>query len=338
MPVIAVAEELRTMQPEAEIHIAFTDSRAGMPGTVLKKLRGNDIQCTALPIIRSSVALPWSFLQNIAAARRLLAAFQPDVIFSKGGAAGLPLLWLAHRRKIPIVIHESDAVMGRANRFAARFATTICTGFPLHEKFVVTGNPIRAEVLRGRREEGLHITGFTGTRPILLVLGGSQGALAINRIILSHLPALLKLCDVIHITGPDKEGASLRPGYWARDFALDELPHLYACATFALSRSGASSIAELAAFGIPAILVPLRGLAQDHQSANARSAEQTGGCVIVQQEILEEKLLLTVRQILREPALQERMAGGMQSLSRPSAARRIAEIVVGTLATKPQSL
>lgn len=336
MPVIAVSQELRAMDAATQIHVACVRPEDA------DIVRQKNFDCSVLPIIRSSWKLPWILLKNLRAASRLIAAFRPDVIFSKGGAAGLPLLWLAHRRGIPIILHESDAVMGRANRFAARFATTICLGFPpkyeiQNTKYVVTGNPIRSEIFKGSRAEGLRITGFTGKRPILLVMGGSQGALAINRAIDGILDAILEHYDVIHVSGPGKSGAHARRGYWTCAFANEELPHLYACTSLAVSRAGAASISELAAWGIPAILVPLRGLAQDHQTANAMIAEQTAGCVLLQQEMLHEKLLPVIRQILHDPSTRDRMTRGMRSLSHPAAARHISEIIAQVLAGRVEA-
>lgn len=196
---------------------------------------------------------------------------------------------------------------------------------------VVTGNPIRSEIMNGSHEEGLRITGLSGTRPIFLVLGGSQGAVALNIAVRANIDELLTFCDVIHLTGTGKSGAEARPSYWSRPFVDAELPHLYACADFALCRSGAGTISELAAHSIPAILCPLTGLAQDHQTVNAVVAEQTGGCMIVQQEILEKNLVPFVRQFVDDPGKRERMATAMHSLAHPAAARRIAEIIADTL-------
>lgn len=342
-PLLAVAEELKKTNPTHEIH--FLCSARSEDQEMLER-RG--FAFTVLPALRRSLRFPLALWKNVTAARDTLRTFRPDIIFSKGGAAGIPLCLLAHRKNIPVILHESDAVMGRANRFAARFADVICLGFPPsgsaatmepvvsgdepESSLRVTGNPVRPEILQGSRDEGLRLTGFTSTKPILIILGGSQGAEALNRIVTDTLPPLLAACDVIHLTGKGKSGAPAQRGYWTRSFVDRELPHLYACSSLALSRAGASTLSELAACGIPAILVPLRGLAQDHQMKNAVCAEQTGGCILVQQEMLPETLLPLVTGLLKNEDRRSAMALKIRQLGSEGAARHIAEIIVKTLA------
>jgi UDP-N-acetylglucosamine--N-acetylmuramyl-(pentapeptide) pyrophosphoryl-undecaprenol N-acetylglucosamine transferase len=235
---------------------------------------------------------------------------------------------------IPIILHESDAVGGLANRLVARWATTICSGFAPAKnepRIQFTGNPVSASITRGEKERGFALTGFSGTRPILLILGGSQGSLAINEAVVAHLGDLLTLCDIIHITGEGKRIIQgTRHGYWQIPFAFEELPDLYAIANLALSRAGASTLAELAANGIPAILVPLRGVAHDHQEKNARRAEQTGGCVVLEQEDLPSTLVGTVRSLLPSD-VRRKMGESLRTLHAPDAARQIVEVIARSL-------
>lgn len=359
MPVLAVASALRTLHPDAVLHaLCPSDPATGRAGSDRpdnqEVLRRAGIPFTVLPVLRLRWDLPLRFFCNVRISSRMLRSFRPDVVFSKGGALGVPACFLAHRRKIPVILHESDAVMGRANRFAIRFATTLCLGSSATLKdlgqrtgylggtddssvrspksqVLYTGNPIRPEILRGSREEGLRITGFSGDRPILLVLGGSQGAAALNEALRMNLPPLLTLCDVAHLTGQGKEGAPPQRGYWSRPFATDELPHLYACASMALSRAGAGAISELAALGLPSILVPLTGLAQDHQTANALQAEQTGGCILLQQEMLSRRLVPLLADLAQNPQKRAQMGAALRSAAAPDASRRIAKIIVESI-------
>ncbi|MBI5156171.1 UDP-N-acetylglucosamine--N-acetylmuramyl-(pentapeptide) pyrophosphoryl-undecaprenol N-acetylglucosamine transferase [Candidatus Peregrinibacteria bacterium] len=352
-PLLAVAEELKKMNASTEIR--FLCSPRGEDQDMLTR-RG--FTFTVLPALCRSSGFPLAFWKNISVAREILRTFRPDIIFSKGGAAGIPLCSLAHKKNIPVILHESDAVMGRANVVASRWADVMCLGF-LQEKdsgqrtadfgrtikfpnpsvrspkseVLVTGNPVRPEILTGSREEGLRITGFDGTKPILIILGGSQGAEVLNRIVMNALPPLLAVCDVIHLTGKGKTGAPLQRGYWARPFVDRELPHLYACASLALSRAGASTLSEFAATGLPAILVPLRGLAQDHQMKNAECAEKTGGCILVQQEMLPQTLLPLVTDLLQNEDRRAEMAVKIRQIGGTGAARHVAEIIVENLAS-----
>ncbi len=326
-PCVAVWQAVKERVPDAQGHIVcgLREDETNFLGTL-------GIPFTALPVPRS-----WmrgiTFLADVIEAKRLLRKIKPDLVFLKGGALSVPIAFAAKRRGIPIVVHESDALPGRATRFLRRWAAVTCTGFPSEGKgrdasALYTGNPVRPEITQGQRAEGLRITGLSGKRPILLVMGGSQGALALNRIVAAALPSLLQQCDIVHITGRGKEGAAPQPGYWSVPFAeTGVFPHLYTIATVALSRCGAGGIGELAANGIPAILVPLTGVAQDHQRANALHAETSGGCVYVPQEKLAMALEALVRDFI-EPTRREERSNCMRTLATPNAARHLADVLI----------
>ncbi len=193
---------------------------------------------------------------------------------------------------------------------------------------VFTGNPVRPEVLHGSREKGLRIAGLSGTRPILLVMGGSQGAQALNRIVVDKLDDLLAVCDVMHLTGRGKESDTQRSGYFARAFAHADLAHLYAAADACISRAGASSIAELSLLGLPSVLIPLRGVAQDHQAANAAIAMTMGGFRSMEQSDLSQKLLPIVRELLLDTRTRSAMQTSMRAFAVPDAADHLAKILV----------
>jgi UDP-N-acetylglucosamine--N-acetylmuramyl-(pentapeptide) pyrophosphoryl-undecaprenol N-acetylglucosamine transferase len=259
------------------------------------------------------------------------------MLLGKGGALSIPVCLAAKRRGIPIVLHESDAVVGRANRFLSHFAETVCLGFPSGEgrrvkeyrqRTVVTGNPVRPEITRGSREEGLRITGFSGKRPVLLIVGGSQGAQALNEIVVQKLSELATLCDIVHIAGKGKTRGAPQQSYFAIEFANEELPHLYALASLAISRAGAGSLSELAANGIPTILVPLRGVAHDHQGVNAERAQESGGCILIEQEGLPRALVPLVRELLADRGRLHALAEKIRTLNRQDAATNIARMLL----------
>lgn len=319
-PLVAVCRAIRSRDPAVRIVVACA---AREQERAFLQREG------FAPVVLPSKRSPLGFLRALRGSFALLRECSPRVVFGKGGAVSIPLCLAAWWKGIPVVIHESDAVMGRTNRFLARFADVVCRGFP--------GNPVRPEMLTGSREEGLRMTGFSGQRPILLVIGGSQGAQAINDAVLGMLPHLTSLCDVIHLTGPGKLSARRPPlsaprTYWSTDFANDALPHLYAAATVALSRAGAGVLSELAAHGIPSILVPLRGLAQDHQRANADFFARRHACRLLEQERLMERLVPELRQIIDHPALRAELSGNALSLHVPDAAGHIAEIILKRIA------
>lgn len=309
-PMVAVAEALEKLEPGLALTFVCSDKPSDAAFLAMEKRT-----CATLP--RS---LPSAFMKAL----RILAKERPDVVFSKGSAVSVPLCIAAWIRRIPIVIHESDAVMGRANALVSYIATKTLLGTDI-------GNPIRGRVTHGKKEEGLRIAGFDGTKPVLLVMGGSQGALAINEAVARRLDSLLGVADVVHLTGKGKATAANRPGYFATEFGSDVLPHLYAAADLAVSRAGAGSIAELAACGIPSILVPIRGLAGDHQVRNAERAEKTGAVIVLPQERLDE-LPTLVRSVLSDRARMETMRERCRYAAAPEAARLIAMTVLQSVA------
>lgn len=327
-PLVAILRAVRAADPAAETLFVCGDApreKAWLAHEDVGELR-------TLPSPGTLWKSPLSWLQNARAAKRLLEEFRPDAVITKGGAVSIPLCRIAHARGIPVLLHESDAVMGRANALMARFADTVCLGIPgaapHHPDAVFTGNPVRPDVTRGDRAEGLRIAGLAGKKPILLVLGGSQGAAALNDAVRTNIDALLETVYVIHVTGEGKPGAEARSGYFALPFARTELPHLYAAADLALSRAGAGLIAELAACAVPAVLVPLEGLAQDHQTANARAAEAAGGCVLLRQKDLAEKLVPLVAVLTADDKRRSGMREMLRTAARPDAAQNIARLAL----------
>ncbi len=310
-PLIAVAEALEQLEPT---YISFVCSDKPSDAVFLTMEK------------RPYDTLPPSLLRGLPKALCILKKEKPDVVFSKGSAVSVPLCLAALLNNIPIIIHESDATMGRANKVVSMFATKTLLGMDI-------GNPIRARITKGSKEEGLRITGFNGHKPVLIVTGGSQGALSINQAIGRHLDALLKTCDIIHLTGAGKGIAEKRTGYYASEFGSDVLPHLYAASDLAVSRAGAGSIAELAACNIPAILVPIKGLAGDHQVRNAEEAERTGAVIVLPQERLDD-LPMHVSSLLSDPVRTQTMRERCRYAAKPEAARLIAQTVLSSVARK----
>lgn len=339
-PLVAVERAVKDMDPKAES--LFLCSDRPDDATYLKK---EGVTFRVLPRVRRSFSFPVTFIRNFFMSMDAIDTFKPDAVFSKGGAVSIPACIAAHRRGIPVVLHESDAVMGRANSFAARWADVVCEGFPSSShltshtsQLIHTGNPIRPDIVSGDRAEGLRITGLSGKKPILLVLGGSQGAEALNNAVRAHIDALLKVVNIVHLTGKGKNGAGKLEGYWSTEFAHEELPHLYAMASLALSRAGAGSIGELAVNGIPTILVPIRGLANDHQVRNAEIAAVNGGCVMLEQSDLDAQLEKQVTGLAtNEQALTE-MSTKIRTFQQPDASRRIAEILAQCIAHRRDAL
>ncbi len=340
-PSVAVWRAVQRRRPDARAH--FVCSVREEDAAFLRK---EELPFDQIPLPRLSLAFPLRFWRAYRRAAAILRQYRPSVVFSKGGSVSAPAVLAAKRFGIPIVLHESDAVSGRANRLVARWATVVCRGFPTREESrssrsnrrasrlserqdsVFTGNPVRPELLHGSREKGLRLAGLPGTRPILLVMGGSQGAQALNRIIVDKLDDLLAFCDVIHLTGRGKETDTQRSGYFARAFAHADLAHLYAAADACISRAGAGSIAELSLLGIPSLLVPLRGVAQDHQAANAAIAAAMGGFRSAEQSTLPHQLIPLARELLLDTRARSAMQASLRAFAVPDAADHLAKILI----------
>lgn len=226
---------------------------------------------------------PFRVLKGYCQSKRIIKEAKPDVLFSKGGFVSVPVV-MAAKGKCPVICHESDYTPGLSNRIAARFADTVCVTFSdtvelIHGgKGVYTGTPIREALFEGSREKGLAFTGFTGEKPVLLVMGGSSGAAALNEALKQALPELLKTFAIVHLCGKGKADPSMEgPGLRQYEYIDRELPDLFALADIVLSRAGANAVFELLALHKPAVLVPLPlSASRGDQILNARYFEKKG--------------------------------------------------------------
>ena len=247
---------------------------------------------------------PFKVLKGYAQSRKLLKKLKPDVIFSKGGFVTVPVVVAAKSCKIPAIIHESDMTPGLANKLAIPSATKVCCNFPEtlkhlpEEKAVLTGTPIRQELLSGDKLEALKFCGFTANKPVIMIIGGSLGAAAVNDSMRKILPELLKDFQVVHLCGKGKLDESLQntEGYIQFEYIKKELAYLFALADIVVSRAGANAICELLALQKPNLLIPLSAKAsRGDQILNARSFEKQGySMVLEEEEITNEKLLETI--------------------------------------------
>lgn len=244
---------------------------------------------------------PFKVLKGYSQAKKLMKTLKPDVVFSKGGFVSVPVVFAAKHRHIPVIIHESDMTPGLANKLALPSATKVCCNFPetishLPEgKAVLTGSPIRQELLHGDKNTARHFCGFTPDKPVLLIIGGSLGSAAVNNAIRGILPELLKTFQVIHLCGKGKLDTSLTDtkGYVQYEYIKDELSDMFALADICVSRAGANAICELLALRKPALLIPLSANAsRGDQILNADSFKRQGFCEVLKEEDLNSTVLL----------------------------------------------
>lgn len=243
---------------------------------------------------------PFKVLKGFSEAKRLLKRLKPDIVFSKGGFVSVPVVIAARTKKIPVLIHESDMTPGLANKLCISSATKICCNFPETvsclpaDKAVLTGTPIRQELLLGNAETARKFCSFETGKPVLMVIGGSLGSVAVNEAIRKILPQLLKQFQVVHLCGKGKIDPTLNnlSGYIQFEYIQKELADLFALSDVVISRAGANAICELHALQKPNLLIPLSAKAsRGDQILNARSFEKQGySMVMEEEEITSEKL------------------------------------------------
>lgn len=277
---------------------------------------------------------PFRVLKGFAEARRLLKKIQPDVVFSKGGYVSVPVVRAAGALKIPYIVHESDMTPGLANKLSMSGAKKICCNFPETmrllpaEKAVLTGTPIREELGMGSREAGLKLCGFEDDKPVLMVIGGSLGAQSVNETVRFALPRLLPNFNVVHICGKEKmDNLKLSvPGYKQFEYVKNELKDIFAMADLVVSRAGANSICELLALKKPNILIPLSTKSsRGDQMLNARSFEQQGFSLVIDNDELDEDILVeTIEELYHD---REKYVENMKNSNLHSATDTIVKII-----------
>lgn len=252
---------------------------------------------------------PFKVMKGFFEARKLLKKLKPDVVFSKGGFVSVPVVLAAKTRRIPCVIHESDITPGLANKICVPMAQKVCANFPEtmkylpEEKAVLTGTPIREELFRGNKIAGLDFCGFTANKPVIMVVGGSTGAAALNDAVRNLLPTLLRDYQIIHLCGKGKAAEEYQnaAGYCQFEYISKEMKDLFAAADLVISRAGANSICELLALRKPHILVPLSAAAsRGDQILNAESFEHQGFSYVLPEEKLTNDTLLRAIQHVME--------------------------------------
>jgi len=238
---------------------------------------------------------PLKVLFGIAQSLFLISRTRPSVIFSKGGFVSVPVCVAGFLMRVPVIIHESDLTPGLANRIASKFATKICTSFPETVSMfqgcdcIFTGTPIRNELMHGDAEKGRLYCGFSEDKPVILIVGGSLGAQAINRCVRENIPKLLKNFDIVHICGKnniDAEFLSIE-GYTQFEYINEQMSHVLAMTDLVVSRAGSNSINEFLELRKPNLLIPLpKSASRGDQVLNAEVFERKGYSKVLSQEDL----------------------------------------------------
>jgi UDP-N-acetylglucosamine--N-acetylmuramyl-(pentapeptide) pyrophosphoryl-undecaprenol N-acetylglucosamine transferase len=356
-PALAVAEALRRHDPAARV--LFVGSRGGMEASL--------VPAAGIPFVGLAVRAPRSRTlvrlavsaasvgASFAQAFAVVARFAPDAIIATGGVAALPTVIAGAVQGIPIVVLEGNAIPGRTNRILARYSRVVAVssdegaaGLPAG-RTVVTGLPIRREVFTASREESLRAFALDPGRRTLLIIGGSQGAVRLNRAAEEAVARLASRGDlqVIHQVGGGWDGAGqARPPVeaiagirYVRMPYLERIGAAYACADLVVSRCGANALAEITACGLPAILVPYPYAADDHQARNARRLIAAGAAVLVPDAQLTGDVLAgQIAAIFDRPGRLGALAAAARGEGRPDAADRVVALVSQLAQASPQEV
>lgn len=343
-PGIAVAEALEARGHEVLLLI----SRKAVDREASAKygaLRFETVEAVAKPKTFSLKMIPflWRLWKTASQCRRLLRNFGADAVLGMGGFTSLPPVYAGHRLGLKTFVHDSNARPGRANILTSRFCTEVFVGmeaavsFFSGRKTVVTGTPVRAEMVTlPSRAEGASTFGLDPARPVLLVMGGSQGAKRLNDLAAESAALFPPGIQVLHIAGTAdhdrvKERAGDRPDYHVVGFC-SQMALAYAASDLILARSGASSLTEIAHAGLPSVLVPFPYSADDHQTRNAEVFSRAGAAELVQERDLDApKLVELAGNILNDLQTRTRMAQAARALDTPDAAARICDAIESTL-------
>jgi len=355
-PLIAVHQALAQLTKVKAYYIGTKEDIASKDIRALKKYEVITHQVDAGKLRRywslDNIKDLFKIVKGYYQAKEFLHSTKIDILFAKGGYVTVPVVLAAKKLKIPIITHESDVVMGLANKFNSRWAKVVCTAYPKEyyrgvkrDKLVCTGNLIREELIHAAKNKSVRraikIGGreLVANKPVLLILGGSQGSHRINEIIISLLTVLAEKYIVVHQTGVGdiewlngkrKEmSAPEQKTYFPVDVLnVSQLADILKMSSLVISRSG-SIVSEIALFGKPAILIPLSNSAGGHQLRNARIFEEKGGAKIIKEENLTPKKLLDqIVKIHNNEKLLVKMQKGMQKLKDSKGAKKVAKIII----------
>ena len=356
-PIIAVARELRRLGLDYKFYYIGPKDEFGsillsQEGIKVKSISAGKIRrYSNLKAVFENVfdilfKIPLSFFQSFF----YVFFLSPDLVFSKGGYGSLGPAFNCWLLRTPVVLHEADVSPGLTNRLISRLVSKIIVSFPVmqteyfsEKKMISLGNPIRIELLDGSKERAGDLFGITGQKPVILIMGGSQGAQKINDTILEVLSQILSEFEIIHQTGEKnfeqvkKESVVVIPQDLSRfyhpvGFLKEiELRDAYAAADVFISRAGSGSIFEIAALGKPSILVPLSLAAQDHQVKNAYAyldASKGATIVIEESNLTSHFLLEKIKYLFAMPGELERMSKAAKAFAKPDSGRLIAEYIM----------
>ncbi len=349
-PALAIANEIKQRIPEAEI--TFWGTRRGIEAKILPTadftLELISVRGFQRRLSLRNLLFPFALAASFVKVFRLLLLKRPKAVIGTGGYVSGPVAFAAWLLWIPVFIQEQNSYPGVTTRLLARIAKRVYVAFEVSKEYFknrkklrVTGNPVRADICRANRNEAFQRFGFSPGQPVLFVFGGSQGARRINQFVADILRDLLEKTSlqVLWSTGPsDYERIRERFTGYTRvklfDF-IQDMPAAYTMSSLIVSRSGATTLAELAACGLPSVLIPYPYATGGHQVFNARSFESEGAAVcLLEKNLTPESLKQVIRKLLGNPEKLQKMGEAAKKLAKPNAAKTIADDIFAELRIK----
>ncbi len=344
-PAVSIANELKRLDPEADILFVGADNRMEMERVPQAgyRIEGLPIRGFDRSNILRNIPIMFDLFRSMRKARKIIRDFRPDVGVGVGGYASGAAMKVAAGMGIPILLQEQNGFAGVTNKLLKDDAACICVAYEGMERFfpkekiILTGNPVRQNLKDGSRDEALQYFGLSADKPILLIIGGSLGARTINRSVIASLDLLAKAdIQVIWQTGKNyiaecrsalDNHPQAKSHIWVSDF-VTRMDLAYAAADLVISRAGASSISELQLLGKPAILVPSPNVAEDHQTHNAMALVRHQAALMVKDIEAQEQLLPLALKTIEDKEQLQQLYSNILSLAQTDSANRIAQEVI----------
>ena len=347
-PAIAIADEIRKRNPEAEILFVGAIGKMEMEKVPAAgyRIEGLKIAGFQRKFSLSNFLLPFKIIGSLLKARKIIKAFKPQVVIGVGGYASGPTLKMATWLKVPTIIQEQNSFPGKTNKLLAQKVSAICTAYEGLEKFfpkekiTITGNPVRCDMvdISGKKEAAAAYFGLSMDKPTVLFIGGSLGARTLNETVQKHYDEISNAdfqviwqCGKTNFEAINADVVGKTVGTIRLLKFIDRMDYAYALADIIVSRAGAISVSELSLIGKPTILVPSPNVAEDHQTKNAMALVDQNAALLVKDSEARSKLVENVKNLLMNESKRKEMSTALVKFARPEATKHIVDIIENIL-------
>lgn len=357
-PALALINRIKETQDNAEF--LYVGTQRGLESKIVPK-QGVDFEALKVEGFKRKLNIEgitynlktvWYFLQSIRKAKKIIKAFNPDIVIGTGGYVSAPVCYASSKLNIPTIIHEQNSVAGITNKFLAKHVSKVAICFEdarsqfanNEDKVVFTGNPRAQQVAGLESNDSLKQFGFKPDVPTIVIFGGSRGAAAINEAVVKNCDAFSRASyQTLFITGQDSYEEIVRE--WKNKCGnseeskrvnivpyADNLPEVFASVSLVVARSGATTLAEITALGVPSILIPSPNVTEDHQTRNAKSLSEVNAAVLIKENELQSvNLVDEINRLMADRELRHNMAVQSKKLGMPDASDRIINVMMDLL-------